>query len=254
MISADRMKSVRIAPTPSASRGDPRGAAVRVLGLAVPAELLPHLLGALVTEVGAADHQNRRQLERRELAEQQRTGRMNSSLLRNDPIAIRLMIGSSRSAHPVDVSRGHRRVVDDDSGRLDAGPAGSGPMSSSDEADKPDQGRDIVEKGKQTAHRTAARSAPRARSPRTGRRVESVDDSLAAARSSNRRPFGAPRELGRPGPGAGTRVSMIRSLPLAHARNGDTDPPGDAKGPAARTRRASFERATRTGEIPDQLT
>ena len=45
-------------------------------------------------------------------------GRMNSSLLRREPIAIRLMIGSSRSAvMPVHVLRRHRGVVDDDARR-----------------------------------------------------------------------------------------------------------------------------------------
>ena len=51
-------------------------------------------------------------------------GRMNSSLLRSEPIAIFLMIGSSRAGgEALDVARGDGGVVDDDAGRLDAGPA-----------------------------------------------------------------------------------------------------------------------------------
>ena len=52
-------------------------------------------------------------------------GRMNSSLLRIEPIAILTIGEASRSeGDPVDVLRSHRQVVDDDTGRLGAGRRG----------------------------------------------------------------------------------------------------------------------------------
>ena len=53
------------------SRPRPRSSAGR-RGLVVAADPLPDLLGALVAEVGAADHQDRGEQPRQELAEQQR--------------------------------------------------------------------------------------------------------------------------------------------------------------------------------------
>jgi hypothetical protein len=62
----------------------------------VSADLLPDLLGALEAQVGAAEHEQRGQAHGRNW-DSMMAGRMNSSLLRSDPMAIFLMIGSSRS-------------------------------------------------------------------------------------------------------------------------------------------------------------
>jgi hypothetical protein len=72
MISAERMKSVRMAPpTSSSSRAGPC-AGRRRLRVVVRADRFPELLGPLVAEVGAAEHQEGSQQPRQELAEQQR--------------------------------------------------------------------------------------------------------------------------------------------------------------------------------------
>ena len=74
MISADRMKSVRIAPLvmSSSSATSPCSCAGVGVGLAVAADALPDLLDALEAEVGATDHEQRGQGHGEELAEQQR--------------------------------------------------------------------------------------------------------------------------------------------------------------------------------------
>ena len=70
MISADRMKSVRTAPdTMVFSSGSASSAAA--WSSCVAAEPVPDLLRALVAEVGAAEHEDRGEQERQELAEQQ---------------------------------------------------------------------------------------------------------------------------------------------------------------------------------------
>ena len=129
MISADRMKSVRTAP---------RTIVVLALGLAcaclgrgrrpVAADPAPHLLGALVAEVGAAEHQQRCQQPRQELAEHQDRRQDEEQLVAQrpdgDPLDDRhLALGG----HAVDVLRRDGGVVDDDARRLGAGPARRGP-------------------------------------------------------------------------------------------------------------------------------
>ena len=86
---------------------------------------------------------------------------MNSSLLRSEPIAIFLMIGSSRSAaDPCDVLRGDGGVVDDHAGGLGAGPAGGGADVVDRRGRELRQRGDVVEQGEQAAaHRGPARSA-----------------------------------------------------------------------------------------------
>ena len=65
-------------------------------------DLLDDLLGRLERQIGAADHQQRRDQERREGGQQQRAGSRIRSLFLRLPSAILPMIGSSRSgARPV---------------------------------------------------------------------------------------------------------------------------------------------------------
>ena len=103
MISADRIRSVRTAPatirfSASGPISDARRRQVADV-VVVVRDPLPHLLGTLEREVGAADDEDDRQRVGQELAEQQSaSGRMISSLLRIEPNAIFLTIGSSRSA------------------------------------------------------------------------------------------------------------------------------------------------------------
>ena len=136
------------------------GRLVRVLGLRlVPGELLPELLRALVTQVGAADHQDRGEQERRELAQDQRDRQDDEQLVAQrslgDAPDDRELTLRFETLH---VPRGHRRVVDHHPGRLDTGPAGAGRDVVQRGGRELDQGRDVVEKGEQSAHRTAARS------------------------------------------------------------------------------------------------
>ena len=92
---------------------------------------------------------------------------MNSSLLRSEPEAICLMIGSSRSAaHAVDVPRGDGGVVDDHARGLGAGPAGGRADVVHGGCRQPWQGGDVVERPK--------------RPPLTGR--EETSDSTRSAR------------------------------------------------------------------------
>jgi hypothetical protein len=97
MISAERMKSVRMAPDTIVLLVicAPSIAAASALGR--DGDLLPDLLGTLEAQVGATQHEQGGEQPRQELAEQQGAGRMKSSLLRSEPMAMRLMIGSSRS-------------------------------------------------------------------------------------------------------------------------------------------------------------
>ena len=60
MISAERMKSVRIAPLTSASSSSGCRSLTDVRGRRMRADELPQLLGALVAEVDASEHQDRR--------------------------------------------------------------------------------------------------------------------------------------------------------------------------------------------------
>ena len=97
-------------------------------------------------------------------------GRMMSSLLRSEPSAMRLMIGSSRSGvEALHVARRHGGVVDDDAGGLGAGAARGG-------ADVVDRGgrqlgerRDVVEQGDEsTSHWTSPPGRGAGAPPRAG--------------------------------------------------------------------------------------
>ena len=121
----------------------------------VAAEPAPDLLGALVAEVGGAEHQDRRHQPRHELAEQQGRGQDEQQLVAQrpdgDPLDHRqFAVGGD----PVHVLRSHRGVVDDDACRLGGRPPGR----SADVVDRRRrqlrQRRDVVEKSEKTgAHR-----------------------------------------------------------------------------------------------------
>ena len=157
MISADRMKSVRIADDDHLLLVGGRLLRRHLAGLLrlrlVTGELLPDLLRALVTEVGAADHQDRGEQERRELAQQQRDRQDDQQLVAQrslgDPPDDREFPLGFESLH---VPRGHRCVVDHHPGRLDAGPAGAGRDVVQRRRRQLDQRSNVIEKGKQTTH------------------------------------------------------------------------------------------------------
>ena len=112
MISALRMKSVRTALAMvrfSCSGELPRRRHV-LLGLGgVPGEALVHLVGALVGEEATTEDQDHRQQPREELPEQHRGGEDEEQLVRSEPMAICLMIGSSRSRPTRGGTAGSRR-------------------------------------------------------------------------------------------------------------------------------------------------
>ncbi len=99
MISADRMKSVLIAPS---TRFFSRCAAEASRGKSRPGGLggdgVEDLLRALEAQVGAAEHQQRRDRPGREGVSSSATGSRITSLLKTEPRAIFQTIGSSRAA------------------------------------------------------------------------------------------------------------------------------------------------------------
>jgi hypothetical protein len=160
MISAERMKSVRIAPATivfswSSHLHDGGGFFPGV----VAADLLPDLLGTLEAQVGAADHEEGGERPRQELREQHDRRKDEHQFVADrpdgDPLDDRQLAVRSES---LDIARGDGRVVDDDARSLDAGP----PRGRSDVVDRGcrqfGDGRDVVEKrGQPTAHRCAPR-------------------------------------------------------------------------------------------------
>ena len=158
MISADRMKSVRIAPaaicfSASAPTSPRCGAACAV----VSANAAPNLLGALVAEIGRAEHQDRRQQPRHELTEQQGGGQDEQQLVAQgsdrDPLDDRQLALGGDAVH---VLRRHRGVVDDDPGGLGGRAAGGGADVVDRRGREPGQSRNVVEKPEQTcAHRVS---------------------------------------------------------------------------------------------------
>jgi hypothetical protein len=89
-----------------------RGVAVMPILSMEPAH---YLLSALVTQVGGADHQDRREQPRHELTEQQRGGKDEQQLVAQgsdgDPLDHRQL---ALGGNAVDVLRGHSGVVDHD--------------------------------------------------------------------------------------------------------------------------------------------
>ena len=151
MISADRMKSVRIAPDVIwRSRVLPDGRGGRGVGV-MSTKPAHYLLGALVAEVGGAQHQDRCHQPRHELTEQQR-GRQDEQQLvaqgaDRDPLDHRQLAVGGDAVH---VLRRHRGVVDDDARRL----GGRAPGRSADVVDRggrqPGQRGNVVEESEQT--------------------------------------------------------------------------------------------------------
>ena len=126
----------------------------RLLVRGVRADHLPQLLGALEAEVDAADHQDRGEQPRQQLAEQQRGGQDEQELVAQradrDPLDHRQL---ALGLEALDVARRDRGVVDDHAGGLHARPARAG-------GDVVDRGRghagdrrDVVEqRGETGAH------------------------------------------------------------------------------------------------------
>ena len=170
MISADRMKSVRIAPEVICFSASSPTAAVGAAWRVVSAEPAPHLLRPLVAEVGGAEHQDRRQQPRHELTEQQRGGQDENQLVAQgsdrDPLDHRqFAIGGDA----VDVLGRHRGVVDDDARRL----GGRAPGGGTDVVDRcgrePGQSGNVVEEPEQTrAHRVPVMATEGASPARNG--------------------------------------------------------------------------------------
>jgi hypothetical protein len=117
----------------------------------VRADHLPQLLGALVAQVDPADHQDRREQPRQQLAQQERDGQDQEELVAQradrDPLDHREI---ALGPEPLDVARGDRGVVDDHAGGLHARPA----RTRGDVVDRgrgrPGEHRDVVEERSET--------------------------------------------------------------------------------------------------------
>ena len=135
MISAERMKSVRIAPLVIVFSCSASPAATGSSCSSWPGDLLPDLLGALVAEVGAADHEDRGQQPRQELAEQQGRREDDEQLVAQradgDPLDDRQLAVGGEALH---VARRDGGVVDDDARRLGAGRPAAAATSSTEAA------------------------------------------------------------------------------------------------------------------------
>ena len=126
----------------------------------VPADPAPDLLRTLVAEVAAADHQDRGEQPRQELAEQQRRGEDEQQLVadradRDPPDHRQLAVRGDT----VDVLRRHRGVVDDDARGLRGRPA----RGSADVVDggrrQPRERGDVVEQREQASSHARRLSA-----------------------------------------------------------------------------------------------
>ena len=142
----------------------------RRLGVVVMrADRLPQLLGALVAEVGAADHQDRGEQPRQQLAEQQRGGQDEEQLVAQraggDPLDHRQL---ALGPEALDVARGDRGVVDDHAGGLHARPARTG--------------GDVVDRGRGRR----GRAPRRRRAARRGRRSSPASPARRPARHDRR--------------------------------------------------------------------
>ena len=129
MISADRMKSVRIAPLTcilSSSTRVGHGVDQLFLMFMLVEQFLDDLLGRLERQIGAADHQQRRGQERREGGEQERRRKQEqrSCCLKRSPGDLaddrQLALGSEAD----DVARRDGGIVDDHASGLGARLAG----------------------------------------------------------------------------------------------------------------------------------
>ncbi|MCO5555074.1 hypothetical protein L7F22_008614 [Adiantum nelumboides] len=137
-------------------RGDLLVTLLGVLG--VPREVLPELLGALVGEVAAAEHEDRGQQPRRELGEDQRDRQDEDDLVDqrapgDPPDDRQLALG----LEPLHVAGGDGGVVDDHTRGLGPGaPGGPGDVVEGGRR-QAHQRRDVVEQGEQSAHRVTVR-------------------------------------------------------------------------------------------------
>ena len=98
MISAERMKSVLMAPATFSSSRSRRSGHRTELGL-VRVRVVRHdgvedFFDAFVAEIGAAKHQQRDDGARQEVAERQSDRQQNQELVAEDPLAILATIGS----------------------------------------------------------------------------------------------------------------------------------------------------------------
>ena len=212
MISAERMKSVRIAPADERLLvlGPLLGRDRRLRVRGVRADQLPELLRALVAEVGAADHQDRREQPRQQLAEQQRGGQDQQQLVAQradrDPLDHRQL---ALGPEPLDVARRDRGVVDDHAGGLHARPARAGGDVVDRGGGEAREGHDVVEeRGETRAHRSA--------SPRGARTVLGFTAGTVAARGEDRRR----------GASAAAPVGAVNA---ARSARPEGDPPGVAR-------------------------
>ena len=160
MISADRMKSVLIAlATFSSSSVCGFNATVPSCGFMrvrmMRHDGFEHLFHALVAEIGAAEHQQRRDRPGQEVAERQRGGQQDQELVakrsRRDLADDRQFALGGESDH---VAWRDRGIVDDDAGRLDPRLGGLADHIVKRSRRHLCDRRDIVEKGDQSdAHR-----------------------------------------------------------------------------------------------------
>ena len=162
MISAERMKSVRMAPFTcsfSSSCGSPIASSQLFFMVVVVKDLLEDLLGRFEGEIGAADHQQRRDQERRECRQQKRRRQQDQDLVLEaapGDLADDRQLALRRETD--DIARRDRGIVDDYAGRL-------GARLARRRADVVERGRgelgdggDIVEEGDQSGrHRAAVR-------------------------------------------------------------------------------------------------
>ncbi len=186
MISADRMKSVRIAPaTVFASCSGVNSPCVASSSSAsgcVAADLLPDLVRALVGEEATAEDEDHGQQLREELSQQDRrredeeqlvAQRADRDLLDDRQLAL------GRGA--VEVLRGDGGVVDDHAGGLGARPAGRGTDVVDGRSGDAGQRGDVVEQGEESC----------------GHQAVSLMSFTGAAYPRGGRPLHAPRAAGR---------------------------------------------------------
>ena len=157
-----------------------------VLGvLVVGDEPVPHLVGSLVGQVGAADHQDDLDHQRSDRAEDEGRRQDEHQLVahRTDGDAAddrQLPFGGQA----VDVGRGHRRVVDDHPGGLDRGLARRGPHVVDRRGGQLGDGGYVIQQcGEPDGHGAVP---PRRRTSRQGTRGTGAVRRTADARSARR--------------------------------------------------------------------
>ena len=116
------------------------------------AELLHHLFGAFIGEVGTAHHQDEDDRLRQEPAQQKGAGQQDKELVLQ---AADGDLADDRQfatwIEPSDIARRHGRIVNDNAGRLASGPAGSNGDVIDRCSSGPRNHRNVVEKGYKSA-------------------------------------------------------------------------------------------------------